>query len=76
MAILTFNEATCKGCSLCIDACPKDILSLDTTRVNAKGYNPVKCDDIVPCTACAICARVCPDSVIKVEREAREGEAA
>jgi 2-oxoglutarate ferredoxin oxidoreductase subunit delta len=68
MPILTFDTTACKGCALCIDACPKDILSLDLTRVNAKGYNPVKCDDIAPCTACAICARVCPDSVIKIER--------
>ncbi|MCL2203690.1 MAG: 4Fe-4S binding protein [Defluviitaleaceae bacterium] len=69
MAVLTFNEATCKGCRLCIDACPKDILTLDTSRVNAKGYNPVLCNDITACTACAICARVCPDAVIKVEKE-------
>jgi 2-oxoglutarate ferredoxin oxidoreductase subunit delta len=68
MAILTFDEATCKGCKLCIDACPKDILALETGRVNAKGYNPIKCDHIEACTACGICARVCPDSVIKVER--------
>jgi 2-oxoglutarate ferredoxin oxidoreductase subunit delta len=68
MAVLTFNEATCKGCGLCVDACPKKILSLDTSRVNIKGYNPVLCDDINTCTTCAVCARVCPDSVIKVER--------
>ena len=68
MAVLTFNEAACKGCDLCVDACPKKILSLDTSRVNAKGYHPVKCDNLAACTACAICARVCPDSVIKVER--------
>ncbi|MCL2187377.1 MAG: 4Fe-4S dicluster domain-containing protein [Defluviitaleaceae bacterium] len=72
MAVLTFNDVTCKGCDLCVDACPKKILTLDTSRVNAKGYNPVLCTDINACTACAICARVCPDSVIKVEK----GEAA
>jgi len=68
MAILTFNETTCKGCKLCIVACPKNILDLELSRVNAKGYNPVKCNDLAACTACGICARVCPDSVIKVER--------
>ena len=68
MAGLIFNEATCKGCDLCVDACPKKILTLDTSRVNAKGYNPVKCTDITACTACAICARVCPDSVITVQK--------
>jgi len=62
------NEALCKGCRLCIDACPKDILVLDTGKVNAKGYNPISCTDMPACTACAICARICPDSVISVER--------
>ena len=70
MAVLTFNDTTCKGCSLCIDACPKKVLELDTSKVNAKGYNPVRCTDIKGCTACAICARVCPDSVITVAKEA------
>jgi len=63
-----FNEAICKGCQLCIDACPKKILALDKAKVNAKGYNPITCTDMDPCTACAICAKVCPDSVITVER--------
>ena len=63
-----FNEAQCKGCVLCVDVCPKKILSPDKSRVNAKGYNPVICDDILNCTACAICAKICPDSVITVER--------
>ena len=67
-AALTFTEAWCKGCDLCVAACPKKILVLDTARVNAKGYNPVQCTDMEACTACAICARVCPDSVIKVEK--------
>jgi len=68
-AILTFNEAYCKGCELCLPACPKKVLALDTSRVNAKGYNPVYCTDINGCTACAICAVICPDNVIKVEKE-------
>jgi len=68
-AILTFTDEHCKGCVLCIDACPKDILALDLERVNGKGYNPVICKNIDACTACAICARICPDSVIQVERE-------
>ena len=68
-SVLTFDDIACKGCLLCADACPPKILALDTTRVNAKGYNPVFCNNISKCTACAICARICPDSVIKVERE-------
>jgi 2-oxoglutarate ferredoxin oxidoreductase subunit delta len=65
---LTFDNENCKGCLLCVDACPKKILELDVQRVNGRGYNPLKCIDIETCTACGICAQICPDSVIKVER--------
>ncbi|MCR5340231.1 MAG: 4Fe-4S binding protein, partial [Saccharofermentans sp.] len=37
---VTFNENLCKGCGLCVAACPKKILELDKTRLNAKGYHP------------------------------------
>ena len=67
-AILTIDEAACKGCLLCAGGCPKKILELDKSKVNIKGYNPIMCLKIEDCTACAICARFCPDSVIKVER--------
>lgn len=67
-ASLEFDTAACKGCMLCVAACPRGILQLDMNGVNAKGYNPVVCTDWAQCTACAICARVCPDSVIEVWR--------
>ena len=66
---LTFAENLCKGCELCVAFCPKKILKLDKTRVNASGYNPSTCIDIENCISCGICAKICPDSVIKVERD-------
>ena len=30
----------CKGCELCRDACPQDVLAL-AEELNAKGYRPV-----------------------------------
>jgi 2-oxoglutarate ferredoxin oxidoreductase subunit delta len=67
--MLTFDEAYCKGCQLCVVTCPKSILQLDKSRVNSNGYNPIMCREPEECIGCAMCARVCPDSVIKVERE-------
>jgi len=67
MAKLTFNEPLCKGCSLCVDVCPKKILHI-SSHTNDKGYHVVTCEDITKCIACASCARMCPDSVITVER--------
>jgi 2-oxoglutarate ferredoxin oxidoreductase subunit delta len=66
---ITISEDFCKGCLLCASVCPKKILELDTSRVNSRGYNPIKCTDMDECTACSMCGRICPDSVIKVERE-------
>ena len=68
-SVLTFTSTLCKGCKLCIAACPFQLLDLDLSQVNQKGYNPAICTNIEKCTACAICAKICPDSVIKVERK-------
>ena len=40
MAKLTFKEELCKGCGLCVNACPKGILTLSPTRLNQKGHAP------------------------------------
>jgi 2-oxoglutarate ferredoxin oxidoreductase subunit delta len=56
----------CKGCELCVVACPKDVLELDQSVVNALGHHPVRLTDPAACTSCALCARVCPDSVFSV----------
>ena len=63
------NVEGCKGCALCVDACPKGILEMDKATVNQKGYNPAICTDMDACTACAMCAIICPDSAIEVERD-------
>ncbi len=66
---VTFNENLCKGCGLCAIVCPKKIISLDSTRLNQKGYHPAGITDMEKCIACAMCATMCPDVVIKVEKE-------
>ncbi len=56
----------CKGCGLCVDACPKHILVLGDSGVNELGYHAVRLTDPAACTSCALCARVCPDAVFTV----------
>ena len=68
MAKLTLNESFCKGCSLCIEACPKKILRLSESRLNDRGYHPAELTDQSACIACAFCAAMCPDCVITVEK--------
>ena len=56
----------CKGCELCIGACPQHVLALDERIVNALGYHPIRLTDSTGCTSCALCARICPDAVYTV----------
>ena len=65
-APLVIAEDRCKGCVLCVTACPKNVLALDRGRVNTLGYHPVELTDAAACTSCAFCARVCPDAVFTV----------
>lgn len=67
MAKVTFDENLCKGCGLCVGACPKNLVSLKET-LNAKGYHPAGVADMDSCIGCAFCATMCPDCVITVER--------
>lgn len=66
---VSFNEDRCKGCGLCIEACPVKILQIDKNKINKKGYNPAVVVDEEKCVGCASCATMCPDVVITVERD-------
>jgi 2-oxoglutarate ferredoxin oxidoreductase subunit delta len=68
MAIVTVNEDVCKGCGLCVDACPKNIMELDSSRINKKGYHTASCIRMEECIGCAFCATMCPDVAITVEK--------
>ena len=65
------NELYCKGCSLCVSACPREVLALDMNRLTSKGYHPAYLveDD---CTGCGICSIVCPDAAITVYRDVKK----
>lgn len=68
MANVIINEEKCKGCGLCVRACPKKIMALSQTKLNSKGYHPAEVTDMAACVACASCARTCPDAVITIEK--------
>jgi 2-oxoglutarate ferredoxin oxidoreductase subunit delta len=58
----------CKGCELCVSACPQEVIALDQDKLTAKGYHPAVLAH-EGCTGCGICALVCPDVAIEVYRE-------
>ncbi|MBO4953521.1 MAG: 4Fe-4S binding protein [Clostridia bacterium] len=68
MAKVSFKTDLCKGCGLCVTACPKKIVRLADDELNAKGYHPATVTDPDACIGCAFCATMCPDCVITVER--------
>ena len=70
MSRVTFKEEHCKGCLLCVNACPHKI-SAQSQRFNRLGYKVVEVPavDMERCIGCAACATVCPDYVIRVYRD-------
>jgi 2-oxoglutarate ferredoxin oxidoreductase subunit delta len=67
-------EEICKGCELCITACPQESLGL-SEKINLKGYRyAVLVQD--NCTGCVNCALVCPDAAITVYRQKKPVKAA
>lgn len=68
MGRITVDDRYCKGCGLCIRACPTKCIALDPDRITDKGYHPAMLTDEKLCTGCASCAIVCPDAAITVER--------
>lgn len=68
MSRIIVDESYCKGCGLCVDVCPRQIIALDQQKMTPKGYHPAALTDESQCTGCATCALMCPDVAITVER--------
>lgn len=62
----------CKGCNLCVVACPLHVLALTTKNVNTKGYAYAQTVVEDTCNGCTSCAIVCPDGCITVYRKKEE----
>jgi 2-oxoglutarate ferredoxin oxidoreductase subunit delta len=66
---VTIATERCKGCELCIPACPPRVLRMSERR-NALG---VPYPELLPgCTGCSACLLVCPDFCFEVYQEAPE----
>lgn len=68
-AKVVIKKDRCKGCELCVSVCPKHILAIDDTEVNANGYHAVKITDEDECIACISCGLMCPDGAINIYKE-------
>ncbi|HNR30517.1 MAG TPA: ferredoxin family protein [Candidatus Hydrogenedentes bacterium] len=75
MNTIIIDTERCKGCYLCIEACPKNCIE-QNGRPNASGNYPVQFVLASECIACALCALVCPDVAITVFRHVKEAKTA
>jgi 2-oxoglutarate ferredoxin oxidoreductase subunit delta len=66
MPRIDIHELRCKGCGLCVIACPKKLIVL-SEKINNSGYKPAVFKGTEDqCTGCALCAEMCPDVAIDV----------
>lgn len=66
---IVVDTGRCKGCALCVEACPKDVIALAPKKVNVSGYPYIEVVSAEGCIGCASCAIVCPDGCISVYRK-------
>jgi 2-oxoglutarate ferredoxin oxidoreductase subunit delta len=55
----------CKGCELCVAACPKGALEM-SDQLTAIGFRPARPKEGGECVGCTICHQVCPDAAIEI----------
>jgi NAD-dependent dihydropyrimidine dehydrogenase PreA subunit len=56
---VSLNSEECKGCGLCVEACPPNVLHL-AEQLNHYGYHTAEYAG-AGCTGCGICFFVCPE---------------
>lgn len=58
--IVRILEDRCKGCALCVEACPTSSLRISGS-LNRLGYHPVGFLEGTGCTGCGVCFYACPE---------------
>ncbi len=61
---VSIDENACKGCLLCLTACPKKLLVV-SDKLNVKGFKPASLSDAEKCNECGMCKTICPDICIR-----------
>jgi len=62
----------CKGCKLCIDVCPNNVLDI-SDDFNKLGYHYAGVKKMEKCNGCKRCVIICPDVAIEIYLK-KEGE--
>ncbi len=59
---IEINDSWCKGCAICVEFCPKDVLRMTS-------MDKVEVEVLEACTKCLRCEQLCPDFAIVVYGE-------
>ena len=59
---IEINDDWCKGCAICVEFCPKDVLRMTP-------MDKVEVKTLEACTRCLRCEQLCPDFAIVVHGE-------
>ena len=71
---LVIIDERCKGCSYCIEFCPRKVLEL-SKELNKIGVHPPRVKDSTQCVGCSVCEEICPDfAIFLVDKKGTTGE--
>ncbi|MHC4943865.1 MAG: 4Fe-4S dicluster domain-containing protein [Planctomycetota bacterium] len=65
MPKIVVDNARCKGCERCVEACPQHVIEM-SKELNEKGYFFALPANQPFCIGCRLCAITCPDVAIQV----------
>ena len=62
---INISKELCKGCGLCVELCPKNVLGM-TEELNSKGNTFATDKNPEECIGCKLCSLVCPDACVEI----------
>jgi len=72
-ALFTVSPELCKGCGLCIEKCPSQVIDW-STKTGIYGTAIIEPKRMERCPACKLCQYLCPDAAIDVIREEKSND--
>ena len=70
MGTVLIEKDRCKGCGLCVQACPSHVLAM-SHEINTRGYFFPLVEHPDDCNGCRYCVLVCPDVAVQVEHKGK-----